>query len=51
MTSSLSVPEFHATWDEFKNFDFYMDKLDSNPTAISAGAVKVISFFYHHKND
>lgn len=48
MASSLSIPEFHPTWDEFQNFDLYMDKLDSNPTATSAGAVKVISFQFYY---
>lgn len=44
MTFAMPIPEFRPTWDEFVNFNLYMENLDSNPIATSAGAVKVMNF-------
>lgn len=40
----ISIPEYHPTWEEFENFNFYIERSELDSNAISAGAVKVIKY-------
>lgn len=42
--SPTPIPEYNPTWEEYKDFNLFVERLELDPIATSTGAVKVLKF-------